>query len=293
MTGSFQGVLPVDKPVGPTSHDVVSVARRSLGERRIGHTGTLDPFASGLMLLCVGTATRVAEFLTGMDKSYEATAVLGVTTDSGDRDGTVVATSDGWRSLDSETVDRALDAFRGTFDQLPPALSAKKVGGVPAHRRVRRGETVALAPKAVTVHTLEVVEVALPMVRLRLRCSTGTYVRSVARDLGEALGVGAHLTALRRTGVGDFSVDGALSLDDLSDRAKVDGVRIPVLDALGHLPRLAVTAQAETDLGHGRSVDAPDMPDTETVAAAAGSRLVAVGAVREGRFRPRKVFHGA
>jgi tRNA pseudouridine55 synthase len=284
------GVLPVDKPPGPTSHDLVNAARRALGERRVGHTGTLDPFASGLLLLCVGQATRLAEYLTGLDKGYEATARLGVTTDSGDRDGATISVSDGWAGVTPEAVEAALDPLRGSILQTPPALSAKKVGGVPAHRRVRKGEDVALEPHAVTVHELEVVDVVLPDVRLRVRCSSGTYVRALARDMGEALGVGAHLTALRRTSVGPFRVEAAVAPDAMGDADAVTRAMIPPLAAMGHLPLVEVDDEGAARLVQGRRVAAPGMAGAAVAVAALGPTLVAVGEVRDGLFLPRKVL---
>jgi tRNA pseudouridine55 synthase len=289
----LEGVLPVDKPEGPTSHDVVSAARRALAERRIGHTGTLDPFASGLMLLCVGPATRLSEFLTGMDKTYDATLHLGVTTDSGDRDGEVLERADGWRDVTAAQVEAALGPLRGTVLQVPPALSAKKVGGVAAHRRVRRGEDVTLDAVEVTVYEATVLALRPPEVRLRVRCSSGTYIRALARDLGHALGVGAHLTALRRTSVHGFTVDDAIALTDLVDADRVSGAMLTPLQALAHLPRLEVDADGAAALGHGRRIDAGGAADAPTVVAAGGGRVLAVGAVAEGSFRPRKVFVGA
>lgn len=292
-SGSLQGVLPVDKPRGPTSHDVVAVARRALGVRRIGHTGTLDPFASGLLLLCVGEATRLAEFLTGMDKTYEATLRLGVSTTSGDLDGAVISTCEAWRDVSMAALESALGAFRGPLEQIPPNLSAKKVGGVPAHRRVRRGEEVVLRSQAVTVHELDLQGFEPPEVRLRIRCSSGTYVRSLARDLGDALLVGAHLTELRRTGIGGFGLDPALSLDDLGVEARVAGAMMSPLRAVESLARVSVDATSAADLGHGRPVDAGELPDVGIAVAACGAKLVAVGEVRGGRFLPRKVLaHG-
>ena len=292
-SGSLHGVLPVDKPRGPTSHDVVAVARRALGVRRIGHTGTLDPFASGLLLLCVGEATRLAEFLIGMDKTYEATLRLGVATTSGDPDGEVISTSEAWRDVSPRALESALGAFRGSLEQIPPSLSAKKVGGVPAHRRVRRGEEVVLRPQAVTVHELDVLGFEPPEVRLGIRCSSGTYVRSLARDLGEALLVGAHLTELRRTAVGGFGLGEALSLDDLGVEARVAGAIISPLRAVESLARVWVDPASAVDLGHGRAVGAGDLPDVGIAVAACGAKLVAIGQVRSGRFLPRKVLaHG-
>jgi len=291
--GSLHGVLPVDKPSGVTSHDVVAAARRALGERRIGHTGTLDPFASGLLLLCVGEATRLAEYLTTAEKRYDATVRLGAATDSGDLDGEVLSTSEGWRDLTLGVVEVALSELRGAREQRPPSLSAKKVAGIPAHRRVRRGEEVVLPPRPVIVHELEVTAFQLPELRLGIRCSSGTYVRALARDLGERLGVGAHVMALRRTAIGPFVVDRAIGMGRLGDAQSVAETLLSPLRALQHLPRLEVGAEASEDLGHGRAVLVPGEPDASVAVAACGARLVAVGAVGEGRFRPRKVLaHG-
>ncbi|NIP58321.1 MAG: tRNA pseudouridine(55) synthase TruB, partial [Gemmatimonadetes bacterium] len=200
------GVLPVDKPVGPTSHDVVARARRALDTGRIGHTGTLDPFASGLLLLCVGPATRLSEYLTALEKSYVAVARLGVGTDTLDPEGAVVERSDSWSELDRARIEEASASFLGRREQVPPQFSAKKVGGEAMYARARRGERVELSPIPVEIHELELLGVDLPDVRLRIRCSSGTYVRALARDLGAALGEPAHLAELRRTAVGSFRV---------------------------------------------------------------------------------------
>jgi tRNA pseudouridine55 synthase len=290
MTGA--GVLPLDKPEGPTSHDMVAQARRALKERRIGHTGTLDPFASGLLLLCVGRATRLAEFLTGLDKTYEAVARLGVATDSEDRDGTVISESDGWKALDAAVVEAALGGFSGVVDQVPPQFSAKKVGGEAMYLKARRGERVELPARQVNIHEIELLEMDLPDVRFRVRCSSGTYVRSLARDIGESLGVGAHLTYLRRTAVGAFAVEGSLQPAELEDPDRVEAMWIDPLAALAHLPRVEVDAQAAGDLRHGRRVPAPDAEseDLDPVAVAHGADLVAVGRISGGVLKPSKVF---
>jgi len=283
------GVVPVDKPEGPTSHDVVSRARRALGIRRIGHTGTLDPFASGLLLLCVGRATRLAEFLTGLDKSYEATAVLGVTTDTEDRDGRVISTSQDWRGLGRRQVLEAMSSLRGTVLQTPPRYSAKKLGGEPAHRRARRGEEVELAPRRVMVHELELVDFSPPLVRFTVTCSSGTYVRALARDLGERLAVGAHLSYLRRTAIGPYSVGGAISPEELNDGDRVREAWMEPLAAMAHLPRLPLAPAQAADVRLGRAVPT-EAHDGAIVVAAEGEDLVAVGSVSEGAFRPRKVL---
>lgn len=285
-----EAVLPLDKPEGPTSHDVVGTVRKALGERRVGHTGTLDPFASGLLLVCVGRATRLAQFLTGMDKTYDATARLGVATDTEDREGKVVATSEAWRGVTPAALETAAAELCGPIRQRPPDFSAKKIGGEAAHRRARRGEKVELEPRSVTVHELTVLDFEPPEVRLHVRCSSGTYVRSLARDLGQSLGVGAHLTALRRTAIGGFSVEGALHPDDLKDEAKIASAWIDPLEALGHLPRVEVDAGGVAAIGQGQAVPVEGAADGSPATAAHEGRLVAVGEVRHATFLPRKVF---
>ena len=289
------GVLPVDKPAGPTSHDVVARARRALGTRRVGHTGTLDPFATGLLLLCVGPATRLSQYLTGLDKTYEATAVLGARTETDDPEGAVVASDDRWRGLSREEVEAALAARVGRQSQVPPAFSAKKVGGEAAHRKARRGEAVALEAAEVEVYEAGLLELALPEVRFRVRCSSGTYVRALARDLGGDLGTGAHLSALRRTGVGPFSVEGALSLEALDDRAAVAAAWVSPARALAHLPAVEVSADEAARLAHGQALRPASgaAPAGGPVAAVREGELVAVGEMEEGALRPRKVFQGA
>ncbi len=283
-------VVPVDKPVGPTSHDVVSAARRAFGERRIGHTGTLDPFASGLLLICVGKATRLAEYLTDLPKSYEAVARLGITTATEDLEGEVLEERGGWEALGEPEIGAGMEALRGDILQVPPQFSAKKVEGVRMHERARRGERVELEARPVTVHEIELLDVDLPFVRFFTRCSSGTYVRSLARDLGEALGVGAHLTELRRTAIGGFGVDAAVTVADLDDPAAVRAAAIEPVSALGHLPSISVGSDAVGRLAHGQWVDAAVSDEAGPVAVASDGVLVAVGEVRSGKLRPRKVF---
>ena len=285
-------VVPVDKPEGPTSHDVVARARKALGTRRIGHTGTLDPFASGLLVLCVGRTTRLAEYLTGLDKTYRAEALLGVETDTLDRDGDVVAESDAWRGLAEEDVRGAFRRLTGTIEQVPPQFSAKKVGGEAMHKKARRGETVELPPASVTVHRLELESMDPPRIGFTVRCSSGTYVRALARDLGTALGCGAHLTRLRRTRVGRLTVDDAVSLEELADPEAVERVRLSPLEALAHFEIVQMEAEAVGRIRHGQKVrvEGVGAAGPETVAVAHGGELVAVAEVEEGVLRPRKVF---
>lgn len=282
-------MVPVDKPEGPTSHDVVSLARRALGTRRIGHTGTLDPFASGLLLLCVGRATRLAEFLTGLDKSYEAVAILGVATDTEDRDGRVISTSQDWRRLSRGQVLEAMSGLTGTLLQTPPRYSAKKLAGERAHRRARRGERVELAPRPVVVQSLELEDFSPPHIRFTVTCSSGTYIRSLARDLGDRLAVGAHLSYLRRTAIGPHTVLGAISPEELEDGERVRRAWIEPLAAMAHVPRVQLTPAQADQVRVGRPVHT-EAEDGTVVVVAEGESLVAVGSVGGGVFRPRKVL---
>lgn len=290
------GVVPVDKPAGPTSHDVVDAARRGLGMKRVGHTGTLDPFASGLLLLCLGPATRLAEFLTGLPKTYRARVRLGVSTTTDDLDGAVLSTSDAWRGLSADDLERALAPLRGPILQTPPPFSAKKVGGESAHYRARRGEHVVLTPVQVEVFALEALGWDPPWLELDVRCSSGTYVRALARDLGEALGTGAHLDALRRTAIGDFVVAGALRMDELADPAAVGRVLLTPAESIAHLPLVVVDADAVARLAHGEAIALDPGSDVAVggpVAVLSARALVAVASREGDRLLPRKVFVGA
>ena len=285
------GILPVDKPEGPTSHDVVARARRALHTRRIGHTGTLDPFASGLLLLCVGSATRLAEYLVGMDKSYQAVIRLGERTDTDDRTGNVISATELWRELPPEAVRAAAAEFQGDLLQVPPAYSAKKVEGERMYERARRGQAVELPPVPVTVSRLSVLAVDLPDVTVEIDCSSGTYIRAIARDLGERLGVGAHLAALRRTRIGTHDIAEAITVAELDDPEIVRRGWIAPADALGHLAHLEVSPAQAREIGHGGPVAAPEsMTGDATVAITLDGDLIAVGEVTGGMLRPRKVF---
>ena len=293
----MNGVLPVDKPAGPTSHDVVATARRALGERRIGHTGTLDPFATGLLLLCIGPSTRLAEYLTGMDKRYEAVARLGVRTDTLDGTGEVTGTDEGWTSLSDDAIRAAFEAERGTRLQRPPSYSAKRIGGRRAYELAREGAAVEPDPVEVTVRALDVEAIDGALVRFSLTCSSGTYVRAVARDVGERLGVGAHLTALRRTAVGPFDVASAVQLDALEDAKAVAGALVSPLAAMAHLPGASIDPEAVARVRNGQAVptggtgpEASPVANGALVAVSCDGALVAI-AERDGDLlRPRKVF---
>ncbi len=292
--GAPNGVLPVDKPDGPTSHDVVARARRALRTRAVGHTGTLDPFASGLLLVCAGPATRLAEYLTGLPKTYVATMRLGAATDTDDLTGEVIGGSDDWQSVTRERIEAALQAQVGTIEQLPPLYSAKKVDGERMYAAARRGEQVERKPSTVTIYAIRLLAMELPDVEFEVECGAGTYIRAIARDAGEALGVGGHLRTLRRTRVGPHSVDRAVPLELLDDEARVAAAMLTPLDAVAHLPSALVDEAGIAALRHGRAVPAPaDVPEGGPVALASEDGALLAIAERSGDLlQPRKVFVG-
>lgn len=286
------GVLRVDKPEGPTSHDAVARARRALRTRRIGHTGTLDPFASGLLLLCIGPATRLAEYLTALPKRYEATMRLGETTDTDDRMGEVIARGERWPEVTEERLREALRRQTGEIEQLPPRYSAKKVAGERMYDAARRGEEVERTPSRVTVHAIEVTRFAPPEVDFTVDCGSGTYIRAIARDAGETLGVGAHLTRLRRTRVGEHEVSVAVPLERLEDEAAVAAAFLSPAEAVRHLPRVVIEEEERARLAHGGAVRGEgELPVEGPVAILSrGGELLAIGEPRDGRVQPRKVL---
>jgi tRNA pseudouridine55 synthase len=252
------GVLNVFKPAGMTSHDVVDAVRKILGVQRVGHTGTLDPQATGVLPLCVGRATRVAQYLTQADKEYVMTLRLGVTTDTLDAAGRETGRAEAV-DVTREQLLAVLPRFTGTIQQVPPLYSAKKVQGERLYRLARRGQTVERQPVPVTVHALELLDFAPPLVRLRVICAKGTYARSLCDDIGRALGCGGHLQDLVRTRSGRFTVDQAVTLPDLEARAaagRLGELLLPIADALAHLPAVRVAPEAGPLLLHGSSVPA-------------------------------------
>jgi tRNA pseudouridine55 synthase len=240
----MDGLLIVDKPAGPTSHDVVARVRQALRERRIGHTGTLDPAASGVLPLLLGRATRLAQFLNTVDKSYEAAITLGVVTDTYDALGRRIGQRYGGPLPSREAIDREFDSFRGTFLQQPPAFSAKRIDGKRSykHARAARREqaltpaaaepSILPSPVSVTAHAIDILDVAGDRVVIRVECSAGFYVRALAHDVGERLGTGACLASLRRTRSGDSTIEQAVA------RATIERDRAAAVRALGPWPKM-------------------------------------------------------
>jgi len=272
-------------PAGPTSHDAVDTVRRALGTDRVGHLGTLDPFAAGLLVIVVGRATRLAPLAAAWSKSYQGVIRFGTVTSTDDATGEPVATSDAWRGADAAQVERVLATFRGAYDQRPPAYSAVKVAGVRAYRRARRGEVVALPARRVEIAELALVRFAPPDLEFRARVSGGTYLRGLARDVGEALGWGAHLATLSRTEVGPYRLRDAVAPEavtagDLRDAAEL----------VRDLPRRELDDAGRAAAIHGRPVPAGDgTPETGNVALFWQGQLVALAERVGDVLKPRVV----
>ncbi len=288
------GVLVVDKPVGLTSHDVVQIIRRGTGIRRAGHTGTLDPRASGVLVVLVGPAVRLSEYVSASDKRYQATVRLGASTDTYDAEGTILST----RSVEDvteETFNEILQTFTGEIIQVPPPYSAVKVKGRKAYEMAREGEEVILEPRTINVYSLEILEWSPPEVVIDVYCSSGTYVRSLANDLGKSLGTGAHLVGLRRTKSGRFTLRDAVPLRRLQDSFNAGEwyrYLIPAAEALADWPMVELDADQVELIRHGHRI--PVEPGQKGWARGVSEQgdLVALLEVDEesSEWQPRKVF---
>jgi tRNA pseudouridine55 synthase len=272
-----------------TSHDVVQRVRRALGTRAAGHTGTLDPFATGLLVVLLGRATRLARYLEAESKTYVATARLGIQTDTDDLTGRVLAKVELGSRASAAQVLEALARFRGTYRQTPPQFSAKHIGGERSHQKARRGEQVELAEVSVTVHGLELLDYSPPDLTFRAEVSAGTYIRGLARDLGNALGVGAHLTGLRREAIGSLRVEDAVPLDRVEP-----AVVLPPQRVLGNLPTVNLDQTARQSVIHGRAVPGGGAGGQQgsgaVIALVAGDELVAIARNEGGWLHPTVVL---
>jgi tRNA pseudouridine55 synthase len=287
---AINGVLLIDKPSGPSSNAVLQRAKRLFGARRAGHTGTLDPMASGLLVIGLGEATKFAAALLDADKAYRARMKLGVRTATGDAEGAVLASTrvDVTRSALVETLER----FRGEIEQVPPRHAAIKHKGRPLYEYARRGEEVPRKPRRVAIHRLELEEFVEDSAVLFVECSKGTYVRSLAEDIGTALGCGAHLAGLERTAVGPFRLERALKLEALealsptARRAQI----LPVEALLASWPRLTLAPEAVVKFGHGQAIQVGAGQGVVAVFDE-GGRLLGIGAVgAEGMLRPKRLL---
>jgi tRNA pseudouridine55 synthase len=287
------GVVNLDKPVGPTSHDMVDLVRRLTGMRRIGHAGTLDPLASGVLPILVGAATRFSDDLTGGAKRYEAVIRLGIRSATDDAQGPLEEVG---TPPDLEAASAALASFVGTFQQRPPAFSARKQGGVVAHRAARAGTPVEAAPRSVTVDAIDLLgsERGDGWLDLRcdIRCGPGTYIRSIARDLGDRLGCGGHLHALRRTEAAGLRIADAIApqqLEELSAAGRLAEALLPVGPLL-HLPELRLDAESAGRFVHGSAVQLRGMEGAGRHAVFGDRGLLGIGILRDGLLEPRTVI---
>jgi tRNA pseudouridine55 synthase len=278
----------VDKPAGKTSHDIVQQVRRALGIRAAGHTGTLDPFATGLLVVLVGRATRLARFVEAQPKTYVATGRLGIRTTTDDLTGEVIG-SESAGLLPDALVRDTLAGFLGTQAQRPPQFSAKRVGGERSYRKARRGEAVELTDVNITVHAITLLAYRPPEFDFRVMVSPGTYVRAIARDLGDRLGVGAHLTSLRREAIGSLRVEDSVPLDQLNPASVISARCV-----LGDLPTVELDQAARSAVVHGRAVaesgEAGKRVSGAIVALLGAGELVAIARAEDGWLRPTVVL---
>lgn len=289
----MNGLLVINKPSGMTSHDVVNVVRRLANMRRVGHTGTLDPLATGIMLVLVGPATRLAQFLSGCDKSYRAVIRLGESTSTYDAEGQVTAQRE--VHVSREDLEAVLPKFSGPLQQIPPMYSAIKVKGQKLYQLARQGKEIEREPRAVTIHQLHLQDWSTPDLTVNLRCSAGTYVRSLAHDLGELLGCGAHLSALQRTSVGSFDLAQSHTLDALRELAEANTLHTalaPPKAALSTMPVVQLDEEQTQAVRYGQVLDLTLPDETKFVQAHdAHARLVAVLIpVETGKWRPKLVL---
>ncbi|BAN23428.1 tRNA pseudouridine(55) synthase TruB [Caballeronia insecticola] len=293
---ALDGVLLLDKPLGLSSNDALIKAKRLYLAKKAGHTGTLDPLATGLLPLCFGEATKFSQDLLEADKTYEATMRLGIRTTTGDAEGEALETRD--VTCDEAAVAQAMTRFTGEIIQVPPMYSALKRDGKPLYEYARAGQTVEREGRSVTIHALEMIACALPLVTFRVTCSKGTYVRTLAEDIGEALGCGAHLTALRRTGVGALTLEHALTLDELASLSEAErDARLQPVDALlSTFPAVQLDDEATRRFLHGQRLRLDDVAAARVEAgrvrvyAQEGGRLLGVAKAGEGVLAPERLI---
>jgi tRNA pseudouridine55 synthase len=296
------GLLLIDKPTGMTSHDVVAAIRKLVRPLRVGHTGTLDPLAEGLLIICVGEATRIAGFIEAQRKLYRTVALLGTQTDTQDITGKPISTTPA-DTVTEAGIREAASAFLGEIEQTPPAFSAIKVGGVRAYKLARRQEDVQLEPRKVNIMRFEIERVRLPRVELLIECSKGTYVRTLCNDLGTALGVGGCMESLRRLAIGEFNVEDAVPLAAMNSRKRIMESLLPASRGLTHMPAVSCTNEQAMKLSHGMALTVTGqvaLPEGETQWAQAlgpDEELMAVGHLtRDGdtvNFHPKRVLASA
>lgn len=286
----LEGLLNIDKPSGLTSHDVVKRIRQLSGIRRIGHTGTLDPLATGVIVICIGRATRLAEYVVGLQKSYIVDIRLGQETDTYDVEGTVVAQHP--VSVKKTDLKSALEQFQGEIRQIPPMYSAIKVGGQPLYKRARKGEKIEPKERTVTIKRIELRSWLPPMAQLQIECSSGTYIRSLAHDLGKLLGCGGTVMTLRRTAVGRFEVNEAVPLMRLNEENWADYL-LSSDNAVNHLKEVMLEIDAATALYHGKKITAVSGLETgeQLRAYDTNGQFVGILMANDAELLPKKIFY--
>lgn len=296
ISSKTSGVLVIDKPLGMTSHDVVQVVRRGTGIRRAGHTGTLDPRASGVLVVLIGPAVRLSEFLSTSEKRYQAVVKFGMTTSTYDTEG-VITSENGHCDFSFEDLEAVLTKFVGVVEQVPPVFSALKIDGKRAYDRARAGEDIEMEPRQITVHSLELLEWEAPEAVIDVHCSSGTYIRSLAHDLGEEMGSGATLINLRRTKNGRFTLRDSVSLRKLEEAfTNGDWYRylIPAAEALGDWYTVELSHEQIDEVRHGHRVPALEPVEEGTMARAISQEGELVALVEyvpaDQEWQPRKVF---
>lgn len=294
----IDGVLLLDKPLGPSSNTILQHIKKLFGARRAGHTGTLDPRATGLLPICLGEATKFGSHILESDKAYQAVLRLGIRTETGDAEGAIVETRP--VNVDPRGIDAALSAFRGTLEQVPPMYSALKKDGQPLYRLARLGVSVERAPRTITIFRLEAKLLAPDMLQIYVRCSKGTYVRTLAEDIGEHLGCGAHLASLRRLEIGSLDVDSATSLEQLEalDQAGRSELLLPVDRLVADLAKIDLGDVAASGFQHGQETVIQPRDSSITTGKvrvyAASARFLGLGILTEdGRLQPHRLLSTA
>ena len=287
----MHGVLNLDKPRGISSQEAVTRVKKILRAKKAGHAGTLDPMATGVLLVCLGEATKISRFLMDLRKEYVFTMKFGEGTDTLDAEGEVVETCHR-TSFEREEIEEALESFKGVIKQRPPMYSAIKVAGKPLYKMARKGIEIEREEREVEVHSIEVMSVLLPLLKLRVSCSKGTYVRSLVQDIGRALDSCAHMTELRRTRVGKFAVDDSCSLVDLPERT---GEVLSVDDALEHLESVTLSEEDARFASHGRPLETEAYgafhPGQHLRLRDPRGRFFAIGFVADGRIKMERLLH--
>jgi len=286
-------VINLNKPKGISSQQAVTRVKRITGVKKAGHAGTLDPMATGILLVCTGEATKITRFLSDLDKEYLTVMKLGEKTDTYDSEGTVVQRNEDF-SLEKEDVENVLAGFRGTIEQTPPMFSALKMGGRPLYSLARRGIMVERARREITIHEMEITEFSLPFVGMRISCSKGTYIRSLCNDIGEMLGMGAHITSLQRTQIGRFRIEDSVTLDELQKSPAAGNAFVSIDEALGHLGEISLDERDFTRAKNGLSVTQhiPGLPQGSFVRVKDPlGHLFAIGMILEGTVKIERILH--